>query len=413
MKQAELDKLKKLQKDLRLGKKISESDADSYYDLLDSLGGLSLARAGDSYCLCNEQGVKIESTELITKTFQPMITRAEAAINMKDNSNESSPPPYSANDQQPYQNQGNTQTSQTAVQTSGSSVEQINFNNNSNFQNPAPNFTANTSNCEKSNNLPSFMLPQFKSATPSHSPELNLFLSYVAENCPRMAKKMLQTNPGLALMHGNVRNLANQEFENITAFQYAIWAHNFHMSFIIGTYLSDNERQSQSQKGEGVWVAKHGQYNLLKYQTEYTRWTRMRELQTNPAGFLHQPNGIEEYTKIHREIYKMIESSGPIAGVLIEAPFHAGGGYHQSFYLGKPEEAKRMAEEEKAASEFHNEFTKLAIPKQVNNVKLWSQLHRCVYPETSYPTHKQFIDGLLSVLGEDSKKTFAIRDAFT
>ncbi|MBP9764659.1 MAG: hypothetical protein KBD03_04990, partial [Gammaproteobacteria bacterium] len=52
----DLEKLKNLKKSIALGKKISESEAESYYDVLESMGGLNLSGEGGAYVLCSEDG---------------------------------------------------------------------------------------------------------------------------------------------------------------------------------------------------------------------------------------------------------------------------------------------------------------------------------------------------------------------
>lgn len=52
----DLAKLKNLKKSIALGKKISESEAESYYDVLESMGGLNLSGEGGTYVLCSEDG---------------------------------------------------------------------------------------------------------------------------------------------------------------------------------------------------------------------------------------------------------------------------------------------------------------------------------------------------------------------
>lgn len=266
MKRAELEQLKKLQKDLRLGKKISEADADSYYDLLNKFGGLSLVRAGDSYCLCNSSSEKIESVELIGKILQPLIASAETAVmkegtsttnnmNQPNNalntsSSPSEPPPsYSADDQQnkatetkrdnnssnkAIPNQPNPQTSATISAGTSSSREQKNP--------PRP-----------------AMLTQFnpvaKPAPRVSYNDLEEFLRLVAGGEQNQAEAMLKNNPNLALVPGDVTDLSKRTFTNITAFQYSVWALDWHMWTMIRKYLPDEVAREQAQGFEtGSWV---------------------------------------------------------------------------------------------------------------------------------------------------------------
>ncbi len=108
-------------------------------------------------------------------------------------------------------------------------------------------------------------LPQFeatKSALKANaidSKEVKEFLRFVAEGEQDKAEAMLQKNPALALVSEDVTDLSKRTFTNITAFQYAVWALDWHMWTMIRKYLPDDEAKKQAEGFEtGSWVRQHG-----------------------------------------------------------------------------------------------------------------------------------------------------------
>jgi len=88
---------------------------------------------------------------------------------------------------------------------------------------------------------------------------LSTFLKLVAEGEQDEAEKLVKSNPKFALMSGNVTDLANRTFENITAFQYAVWALDWHMWTMIRKYIPTEKAKDQLQGMEtSSWVKRHG-----------------------------------------------------------------------------------------------------------------------------------------------------------
>ncbi len=92
---------------------------------------------------------------------------------------------------------------------------------------------------------------------PSVPTELPQFLRLVAEGEQDQAEAMLQKNRDLVLFSGNVTDLSKRSFENITGFQYAIWALDWHMWTMLRKYLPDAEAAVQLSV-TGPWVRTHG-----------------------------------------------------------------------------------------------------------------------------------------------------------
>eukprot|EP01126_Amoeba_proteus_P025586 TRINITY_DN2548_c0_g1_i5.p1 TRINITY_DN2548_c0_g1~~TRINITY_DN2548_c0_g1_i5.p1 ORF type:complete len:258 (-),score=13.40 TRINITY_DN2548_c0_g1_i5:390-1163(-) len=89
--------------------------------------------------------------------------------------------------------------------------------------------------------------------------ELPKFLQLVVEGEQDQAEKMLKQIPELALYSGMVTDLSGRTFNNITGFQYAVWALDSHMWNMIRNYLSIEAAREQLQGLEtGSWVAQHG-----------------------------------------------------------------------------------------------------------------------------------------------------------
>lgn len=89
--------------------------------------------------------------------------------------------------------------------------------------------------------------------------ELSKFLSHVAEGEQEQAEAMLKANRELVLVSGEVTDLSKRTFENITAFQYALWALDCPMWTMLLKYLPDESAREQAQNStKGSWASQHG-----------------------------------------------------------------------------------------------------------------------------------------------------------
>lgn len=158
-----------------------------------------------------------------------------------------------------------------------------------------------------------FNKPSLQEST-SELKELGEFLRLVAEGEQNEAEKMLKINPVLALASGDVTDLSKRSFTNITAFQYAVWALDWHMWTMIRKYLPDEELKRQAEGFEtGAWVKgsylpwreKHGihaQYlidnlvNALQVTIDLYKFRKRSEAKT---AWLQQVGGAQLLVPAH------------------------------------------------------------------------------------------------------------------
>jgi hypothetical protein len=97
-------------------------------------------------------------------------------------------------------------------------------------------------------------------ATPLLSPnDVEEFLKLVVRGEQDKAEAMLKLTPALALMPGNVTDLSDRVFNDITGFQYAVLALDWHMWTMIERYLHPNYARLQAKGFEnGALVKKYG-----------------------------------------------------------------------------------------------------------------------------------------------------------
>ena len=80
------------------------------------------------------------------------------------------------------------------------------------------------------------MLGDMYEADPEREAE---FLNHVVKGEQRQAEKLLKKNRHLALASRTVTDPANRTFNNITGFQYAVWALDWHMWSMIQKYFEE------------------------------------------------------------------------------------------------------------------------------------------------------------------------------
>ena len=107
--------------------------------------------------------------------------------------------------------------------------------------------------------FPGFAKPAPRAMNTSELKELQEFLKAVAEGEQDKAEAMLKKNPVLALTPTDVTDLSKRSFKNITAFQYALWALDWHMWTMLLKYIPPEAVTEQiTQSERGLWVPEQG-----------------------------------------------------------------------------------------------------------------------------------------------------------
>lgn len=134
-------------------------------------------------------------------------------------------------------------------------------------------------------NLESEVQPTSENREKINFEQLAALLQQVAFGKLDEAVASLNNNPQLALLAGNLIDCAGRCFEQITAFQYAIWALDYPMLIMIKNYLPDIEANKQIlELKNATWIQLHGkQANwqklidaLREYRDNCSAWNSNR-----------------------------------------------------------------------------------------------------------------------------------------
>jgi hypothetical protein len=138
-----------------------------------------------------------------------------------------------------------------------------------------------------------------------------LFLLFIAAGEQDQAETMLKANPSLAQARGTVTDLSGRTFEDITGFQYAVWALDWHMWKMIYNmespergYLSAEQAARQMAEIDGApWAKKHGAHfsfdpliNALDTCVKHYRASRWDE---GNAAWVQQVGGAQLWLPAH------------------------------------------------------------------------------------------------------------------
>ncbi len=96
---------------------------------------------------------------------------------------------------------------------------------------------------------------------------LGQLLQYVAEGEQDKVEAIFKKDKNLLLYAGMVIDLSGREFKQITAFQYALWAMDWHMWTMIKKYLPQEAQAEQLRPLETKGTA-HGKHFSLKALTD-------------------------------------------------------------------------------------------------------------------------------------------------
>jgi serine/threonine protein kinase len=94
---------------------------------------------------------------------------------------------------------------------------------------------------------------------------LGQLLRFVAEGEQDKAEELIKKDKNLLLHTGNVTDLSGREFKQITAFQYALWALDWHMWKMIQKYLPEEQQREQfgALETKGTAHGKHFSFQPL------------------------------------------------------------------------------------------------------------------------------------------------------
>ena len=85
----------------------------------------------------------------------------------------------------------------------------------------------------------------------------------MAEGEQDKAEALIQKDKNLLLHTGTIKDLSGREFKQMTAFQYALWAMDWHMWTMIQKYLPQEAQAQQLQELETKGTA-HGKHFSLQ-----------------------------------------------------------------------------------------------------------------------------------------------------
>ncbi len=147
--------------------------------------------------------------------------------------------------------------------------------------------------------------------------DVSVFLSHIGFGRQYKAEAMLIANRDLGLVAGNLTDCAERNFKQITGFQYALWALDWHMLEMLKKHLSEEALQEQVQGlAQGAWIQEYGSQvswqNLIdalqKYVDNYLAWTaRQCNIhwcqQVGAAQLMLPAHVIQEYSRQDRSFY--------------------------------------------------------------------------------------------------------------
>ncbi len=141
------------------------------------------------------------------------------------------------------------------------------------------------------------------------------FLRLVAEGEQNKAEAMLRANSNLALQSGTVTDLSKRTFKHITAFQYAVWARDWHMWMMLLKYLPEEEAalQFHSLETNGTEHGTQFDFGILigAYQTLDQNWWDYNQRDTHwvkqigGAQLLVPAHVANEYSRSDRPFYPL------------------------------------------------------------------------------------------------------------
>ena len=166
--------------------------------------------------------------------------------------------------------------------------------------------------------------------SPRTHQETAKFLKHVGFGEQDEAEAMLLARPNLATLSGDLTDCAGRHFENITGFQYAVWALDYHMWTMIRKHLDiDHARIQITGLNAGSWISTHGRqiswkplievldtyvknYNGWNWETCNNHWCK----QVGGAQLILPAHVINEYSHPSRPLYPCPKWNGQGEAIL-------------------------------------------------------------------------------------------------
>jgi hypothetical protein len=127
--------------------------------------------------------------------------------------------------------------------------------------------------------MPSALLSLMNIYDEAFDKETHQLLTHVVQGEQDQAEILLKSNPNLLFEKGTITDLSKRTFKNITAFQYALWALDWHMWKMLLKYMLPEEAlvQYQELEDKGTVHGKHFSLTPLiealnSYVENYSGW---------------------------------------------------------------------------------------------------------------------------------------------
>ena len=122
--------------------------------------------------------------------------------------------------------------------------------------------------------------------------ELSKLLQLVAEGEQDQAEELIKKNVGLLLSPGRVTDLSDRTFESVTAFQYALWALDWHIWKMILKYIPKEAAVEQLAALESKGLGQHGKHFSFEAITQ-----ALKKYVDNAAAWNYDQRAVDQWCK--------------------------------------------------------------------------------------------------------------------
>ena len=155
----------------------------------------------------------------------------------------------------------------------------------------------------------------------TESKEVNQLLQHVANGEQDEAETWIKKYPGFLLCKGNVTDLSKREFKDITAFQYAVWALDWHMWKMLLKYmpaasaaeqLAELEARGTAHGKHASWqglIDAYGRYETYRNEKNYSACEAVWVRGIRGSQLLLPAHVVNEYCHETRAFYPLPDFS--------------------------------------------------------------------------------------------------------